>query len=382
MRYSDTLARIGGDEFVALLSDLETPQDCEPALTRLLMAASEPLPLTLDTEESVTLRVSASIGVTLFPDDDSDADQLLRHADQAMYAAKQMGKNRYFVFDIQHAAAQAEKFESLEHIRRGFENREFVLHYQPKVNMQTGELIGVEALIRWSHPERGLLMPVSFLPMIENHALALELGEWVIDTALKQIAAWQQEGLAVPISVNVAARHLQHPDFAKQLAGLLANNPQVAPASLELEILETSALDDMTYVSALMRHCHDMGVRFALDDFGIAYSSLTYLNQLPVDVIKIDRSFIKEMSATHNEIVSGIIGLAEAFKLTVVAEGVETIEQGQLLLSMGCQLAQGYVIAKPMPADAFLRWRAQWHPDHAWTTAKNKTTEGDAPAVS
>ncbi|RJX30742.1 MAG: EAL domain-containing protein [Oxalobacter sp.] len=369
MREVDTLARIGGDEFVALFVDLENPQDCEPALVRLLEAASDQVRLALPGGEETVMQVSASIGVTVYPQDGGDPDLLLRHADQAMYTAKQTGKNRYHLFDIDQATSLAAQFESIERLRRAFENREFALYYQPKIHMKTGELVGAEALIRWLHPLRGVLLPATFLPIIENHALSIELGDWVIDTALAQIAAWQKQGVNIPVSVNIGARQLQHPNFATRLAELLANHPTVHPSSLELEILETSALEDMAHISKLMDVCRDIGVRFALDDFGTGYSSLTYLKQLPIDVLKIDRTFVHDMpdSADNTAIVNGMISLAQAFKQTVVAEGVETIAQGSLLLSMGCELAQGYAIAYPMPPDELPKWLAQWRPDVVWT---------------
>lgn len=281
IREVDTLARMGGDEFVAVLVDLERHQDCQPALARLLQAAAEPVAV-----GDVLLQVSASIGVTLSPQDGGDADQLLRHADQAMYQAKQAGKNRYHLFDVDQAVAVEAQNENLKRIRHAMDQREFVLHYQPKVNMQTGKVIGAEALIRWQHPERGLLPPADFLPIIESHRISVELDEWVINTALAQMSEWQAAGLDLPVSVNVGALQLLQADFASRLSDLLNAHPAVQPHCLELEILETSALEDMTNVSEVMDACHKIGVRFALDDFGTGYSSLTYLKRLPADVLR------------------------------------------------------------------------------------------------
>jgi diguanylate cyclase (GGDEF)-like protein/PAS domain S-box-containing protein len=365
MREVDTLARIGGDEFVAVLVDLERPQDCEPALARLLRATAEQV-----TVGDAILQVSASIGVTLYPQDGSDADQLLRHADQAMYLAKQAGKNRYHMFDVDQAAAAEIQRESLEHLRRAMDQREFVLHYQPKVNMKTGELIGAEALIRWQHPERGLLPPSAFLPIIENHTISVEVGDWVINTALTQMTEWLAAGMNIPISVNVGARQLQHAEFAPRLSEFLAAHPAVHPNWLELEILETSALEDIMNVSEIMYACRKIGVRFALDDFGTGYSSLTYLKRLPADVLKIDQTFVRDMLGDADDlaIVEGVMGLANAFRRTVIAEGVETIAHGKLLLSLGCELAQGYAIARPMPAKELPEWAKTWRPDASWVT--------------
>jgi len=363
LREGDTLARIGGDEFVAALVDLQHAQDFEPALERLLQAAADPV-----TVDDVVLQVSASIGVTIFPQDDADADRLVRHADHAMYLAKQSGRNRYALFDVeQNMAAQTQR-ESIEHIREGLDRREFVLFYQPKVNMKTGKVIGAEALIRWQHPERGLLAPAAFLPLIENTPFSVNLGEWVIDEALSQMSAWHAEGLEMPVSVNVGARQLQQAGFSRRLTELLAAHPEVPAHWLELEVVETSALEDMSLVSEAMLECRSIGVHFALDDFGTGYSSLTYLRRLPVQLLKIDQSFVRDMIDDPDDlaIVKGVIGLAVAFRRQVIAEGVETVAHGELLLKLGCELAQGYGIARPMPAKDLPAWFATWQPHTAW----------------
>jgi diguanylate cyclase (GGDEF)-like protein/PAS domain S-box-containing protein len=364
LRDGDTLSRIGGDEFVAVLINLEQLMDCWAVLERLLQAAA-----TQTVVNDTKLHVSASIGVTLYPKDGVDAEQLLRHADQAMYQAKQGGKNRYHLFDVEKDAAVQTQRESLEHIRLALDRREFVLHYQPKVNMKTGEVVGAEALIRWQHSERGLLAPTFFLPTIENHPISVELGEWVIDTALTQMSEWHAVGLDIPVSVNVGARQLQQADFPQRIEALLLAHPDVLSSFLELEIVETSALEDVAQVSAIMHACRDLGVRFALDDFGTGYSSLTYLKRLPAGMLKIDHSFVRDMLDDPDDlaIVEGVIGLAMAFGRQVIAEGVETVAHGELLLPLGCELAQGYGIARPMPAEELPGWAATWCPDAAWS---------------
>ncbi|MBK9347496.1 MAG: EAL domain-containing protein [Burkholderiales bacterium] len=363
LRETDTLARIGGDEFVAVLVDLVSVQETEPVLQRLLKAASAPVDV-----GDLSLQVSASIGVTTYPHDKVEADLLLRHADQAMYVAKQAGKNRYHLFDVAQDAAVQSQRESLDHIRRALAQQEFVLFYQPKVNMQTGTVKGAEALVRWQHPQRGLLAPASFLPTLENHSLGVELGEWVIASALQQMARWQAQGLALPVSVNIGARQLQQTGFAARLAGLLAAQPEVAPQQLELEILETSVLEDLVQVCQTINDCQALGVRFALDDFGTGYSSLTHLRHLPAEVIKIDQSFVRDMleDADDLAIVKGVIGLAAAFHREVIAEGVETHDHGTLLLKLGCAMAQGYAIARPMPAHALPAWVQGWQAHPVW----------------
>ena len=365
LREGDSLSRIGGDEFVAVLADLAKVEDCEPVLERLLLAASEPV-----TVSGVVLNISASIGVTLYPRDNVDADLLMRHADQAMYMAKESGKNRYHLFDTAQDDAVKVQRESLEAIRYALDHHQFVLYYQPKVNMKIGTVVGVEALIRWQHPERGLLSPIEFLPVIENHTMMIEIGEWVIDTALTQIGQWQAMALDLPVStsVNIAAVQLMQPGFIQTLTDLLAAHPNVEPRYLELEMLETSALEDVNHVSIIMNDCMSLGVHFALDDFGTGYSSLTYLRRLPASLIKIDQSFVKDMLSNIDDfaIVGGVIALAKSFKRDVIAEGVETVEHGSALLQLGCELAQGYGIARPMPACDIPAWMKNWKPDASW----------------
>jgi diguanylate cyclase (GGDEF)-like protein/PAS domain S-box-containing protein len=368
LREGDSLARIGGDEFVAVLLDLPDGTASAPMLTRLLAAAGQP-ELIGDAGGTLVLQVTASLGVTFYPQSDEvDADQLLRQADQAMYQAKLAGKNRYQVFDTEQDRSIRGHHESLEHIRRALDANQFVLYYQPKVNMRTGAVIGAEALIRWQHPNKGLLPPAAFLPVIEEHPLAIDIGEWVIDTALSQLEAWHTVGLDIPVSVNICARQLQETHFVERLRGLLAAHPQVKPNFLELEVLETSALQDLAQVSQVITACREIGVMFALDDFGTGYSSLTYLKRLAVAQLKIDQSFVRDMLDDPDDlsILEGVLGLAIAFRRQVIAEGVETVEHGKMLLQLGCELAQGYGIARPMPADELPGWFATWRPDVSW----------------
>ncbi|MFT5549618.1 MAG: diguanylate cyclase (GGDEF)-like protein/PAS domain S-box-containing protein [Candidatus Azotimanducaceae bacterium] len=363
LREGDTLARIGGDEFIAVMIDLEKPEDSEPVLERLLKSAAYPI-----TVNDIEMQVSASIGVAFYPQDGVTSDQLMRRADQAMYGAKQAGKNRYHHFDIAQDNAVKIQLENIDNIRSALDRSEFVMHFQPKVNMRTSEVIGVEALIRWQHPVRGLIPSLEFLPVIEGHAISLEMGECVIGSALTQMSQWQNIGVNLPISVNISAYQLQQENFATRLAALLSAHPEVPPHRLELEILETSLLSDINRVSATMNACHDLGVRFALDDFGTGYSSLNHLRHLPVHMIKIDQSFVRDMldDADDLAIVKGVVGLAKAFQRDVIAEGVETIAHGVALLQLGCEFAQGYAIARPMPADDIPKWVSNWKADDSW----------------
>ena len=364
LRDGDTLARLGGDEFVAVLADLDDNTDCLPLLNRLLTAASLPVVV----GES-TLQVSASLGVTFYPqEEEADADLLMRQADQAMYQAKLSGKNRYQFFDAEEHRSARDVHENIEDIRRALDAGEFVLYYQPKVNMSAGTVIGVEALIRWAHPDKGLIPPGRFLPIIENHPLAIELGEWVLRTALGQVQAWRNAGIDLAVSVNVGARQLQQRDFATRLQVMLADFPAVPPADLDIEILETSALEDMNGVCRIIAACQEVGVTFSLDDFGTGYSSLSYLKRLSVNQLKIDQTFVRDMLDDPDDltILEGMISLAGAFRRQVIAEGVETVAHGRRLLQLGCERAQGYGIARPMPAADVPAWLASWQPDPSW----------------
>jgi len=367
LREGDTLARIGGDEFIAVIVDLAEGKASEAVLDRLLIAASDPVII-----NNISLHVSVSIGVTIYPRDGGTAEHLIRHADQAMYAAKQAGKNRYHIFDVEHDNQIRTQRQNMADIRCALDRDELILHYQPKANMQTGNIVGFEALVRWQHPSGNLTPPLAFLPIIEGHALSVELGEWVIDTALKQIQQWAKIGIDTNISVNLSAFHLQQKNFTARLAALLTCHPEVNPCCLELEILETAALNDIGQISDIMVTCEQLGVRFALDDFGTGYSSLTYLKRLPAYLVKIDQSFVRDMLEDPEDlaIVEGVVGLAKAFRRKVIAEGVETTAQTDALLLMGCELAQGFGIAQPMPASEVVTWLADWKENKPWLRQK------------
>jgi len=357
LREGDTLSRFGGDEFVAVIDDLSTPSESDLVVSRMLESVSA----TLVVQEKV-LQISASIGITFYPPDSTSPDQLLRHADQAMYMAKQQGKNRSHTFDIEKDVAVKHHNEELQRIAQALKNHEFLLYYQPKVDLRTNEVVGVEALIRWNHPDRGMLAPAMFLPTVEHDVLDIEIGKWVIQTALQQSQNWLSSGNNIPISVNISPLHLQHTEFVSELEETLDQYPNFKPGSLEFEILESSALKDIELVSKVMKDCNQLGVRFSIDDFGTGYSSLTYLKRLPAEHLKIDQSFVRDMLMDTDDkaIIQGIIELAKVFNLKVIAEGVETPQHGELLLSLGSYIAQGYGIAKPMPANDILTWLVKW----------------------
>jgi diguanylate cyclase (GGDEF)-like protein len=362
-----TFSCFEGDKFAVLLPSLEDEQASLPVINRLLEAAAQPVQAA-----DTSIQLSASIGVAFYPqEEDADAEQLLRQASQAMHRARAAGKNRYHFFDSTQAASGGVPPVSLENIRQALTAQEFALYFQPKVNMATGKVAGAEALIRWNHRQRGLLQPGQFLPVIEDHPLAVELGEWVIGAALTQMEEWLDAGLAISLCVNVGTRQLHQPGFADRLAKLLAAHPRIPPSSLELDILETDPPEDAAELCALLTKCRQTGVSFALDDFGAGHLSLAELKGLPIDVFKIDPGFVRDIleNPAALAILEGVLGLVAAYRRHAVAEGVETVEQGLMLLRLGCEQAQGYGIAQPMPARDFPQWVANWRPDPRWTAA-------------
>lgn len=363
VRGGDSVARLGGDEFVLLLLGLESINECALTVERLLLEIAKPLLVA-----GHTVSLPASIGVTTFPQENADADSLVRQADQAMYRAKQAGKNTYQMFDPEQDLTARTRNDRIARLRDALERNELMLYFQPRVDMRRGLVIGAEALIRWQHPERGVLPPSEFLPLIADHELIVSVGDWVIDSALAQMRQWRTEGINIRVSVNVAGRQLQHKDFVERVQTAIGRYAEVA-TQLELEVLETTALEDIAKASRVIKACGALGVRVALDDFGTGYSSLTYLKRLPADVIKIDQSFVREMLVSVDDlvIVEGVLGLARAFQREVVAEGVETTEHARLLLQLECEQAQGYGIARPMPAADLAPWIRGWRPEASWS---------------
>lgn len=358
IRGDDTVARLGGDEFAVLLLGLRAPEECASSLNRLLDAICHPIEI-----EGKLFEVSASIGVALYPGDEADADALLRHADQAMYTAKQSGKNRYHLYDAENDQRARSHHDFLKRLALALVRKEFELYFQPMVEMSSLRVVGAEALIRWNHPERGMLVPAEFLPAIEGSMLEIELGDWVVAAALAQLENWHQSGLKIGLSINISARHLQANDFAWKLKRRILRHPTIPSGSLQIEVLETTALEDIPKVSETMERCRRIGVSFALDDFGTGYSSLSYLGRLPVDTLKIDQSFIFDMLHVkgNRAIVQGVIALAQAFERKTVAEGIENEDLFRAVREMGCDYGQGYGIAHPMPTDELPAWLERWN---------------------
>lgn len=361
LRSDDLIARFGGDEFVILLHGEFSAKLAEESLGRIIAQIAEPIEV-----DSLTLALAASAGLTLYPQSQAiEPDQLIRQADQAMYQAKLAGRNQVCLFNINQETYQRNKNTELAAIRDALAAGQFELYYQPKVNMRTGEIMGAEALIRWNHPEDGLRAPDTFLPLLENTTLGLDLGRWVITSALGQLQEWLTAGLDVHVSVNIAGYHLQYPHFFQDLSRILASFPRVPKQRLELEVLETSTIEDLGHVSSVLGACRAMGIRVSLDDFGTGFSTLGHLRELSVDMLKIDRSFVQGMlmNAGDLAIIKGIVGFAGAFDCQLVAEGVETLQHGQTLVDLGCEWGQGYFIARPMPGGDFSRWHGCWRQD-------------------
>lgn len=372
----DAVARMGGDEFVLLLGELADLPAIEARVDTLMQQLAAPYAI-----DDRVLHTTVSIGVAVFPQDEANPDTLLRHADQAMCQAKSQGRNQMHVFDVEQDHAVQTQHTRQTRVARALHAGELVLHYQPKVNLRTGEILGLEALLRWQHPEQGLLGPQHVLPVIEDAELEAELGEWVLRQALAQMRQWTGAGMLWEVSVNISAQHFHRPNFIERLKDILHTCPEVAASRLELEILESAALQDMQYMRHMMQGCQALGVRFALDDFGTGFSSLSYLKRLPAETIKIDQSFIGGLLENGDDLtlVNAIVALAAAFGRHVVAEGVETAEQCAKLLELGCERAQGFGIARPMPSHEVLAWARKHAARHAARVVQDARGPGPSP---
>ncbi|MEZ5527784.1 MAG: EAL domain-containing protein [Gammaproteobacteria bacterium] len=357
LRGHDTVARIGGDEFVLLLTELENRAALLGVVGRVLEAIQQPI-----VPEDGNHRLSASVGIAVYPELDCSADELLRYADQAMYRAKQRGRNQYYLFDAEEDQMGRERQSLLHEIEQALADNAFTLYYQPKINLHSGVAESVEALIRWPQEDGSVRMPDTFIPQLYGLPIERRLGCWVLDRAIRQYSEWMQAGLTLSVSMNVSPEHLLFTDFVSQLRSILATHRIVHPENIVLEILETSRISDFQRMRERVIECRALGVRTSLDDFGTGYSSLTYMRQLPVDELKIDKSFVMGMlgNAEDRSIVRGIIALGHAFHRSVVAEGAETPRHLTELHGMGCDFVQGYSIARAMPAQDIPAWVSAW----------------------
>lgn len=356
LRESDTIARLGGDEFAILLLSID-PEGAALTAQKVLRRFLDPFVV-----DCLSLEVGTSIGIALFPDHGEDANTLMRRADMAMYAAKQEGAG-YAVYAPQHEKHNSSHLILMSDLRHAIDRNEFFLVYQPKIDLRTGSIIGVEALIRWQHPTRGLIPPDQFIPLSEQGGLIKPLTLWVLNAALMQCHRWHQAGLRLSAAVNLSARNLLDPQLSDQIAHLLRTY-NLEPEWLHLEITESVIMADPARAMEILNQLSTMGIRLAIDDFGTGYSSLGYLKKLPVDEIKIDKSFVKEMAVVPDDamIVRSTIDLAHNLGLKVIAEGVETEEILNRLTALGCDAAQGYYISRPISPDDLAAWlpRSPW----------------------
>ncbi len=348
VRETDIVARVGGDEFVVLFEGLDEAGQLEAA-HRLLANLHQPFPIA-----NQTLFIGASIGISRYPSGGTEPHQLMRNADAAMYNAKRQGHDTVVFYDPQMNSYAEKWFEKEAQLRTAIKKGEFELHYQPQVALSDGSVVGVEALLRWRHPKRGLIMPDEFIPLAEASGLIVPIGDWVLRNACKQAARWQRENLLpIQMSVNLSARQFQVPDLAAKVVSILAETG-LAPKHLLLELTESMLLTDVEFAIEVMGELSALGVRFAIDDFGVGYTSLNYLQRLPVSQIKIDRSFVLKapLSPSAGAITRAIIALGNSLQFEVVAEGVETPEQRDFLRAQGCEMGQGFLYSRPLPATA------------------------------
>ena len=350
VRHSDTISRQGGDEFVLLLPYIEHADDAALSAQKILAALAPPHRI-----DRHDLHISVSIGISIYPDDGQDAETLIKSADTAMYHAKENGRNNYSFFEQSMNARVVQRQFIESGLRRALERQEFVLYYQPKINLQSGTIVGVEALIRWRHPQRGLLPPAQFVPIAEDCGLILPIGRWVLSEACRQARAWQDAGLPpITIAVNTSALEFQARDFLENIRATLEES-RLQPRYLELELTESVLMRDAESTDSMLRALAEFGVKLAVDDFGTGYSSLSYLRQFPIDTLKIDQSFINQMTSNPDDaaIVTAVISMGKSLKQRVLAEGVETPEQYAFLLAQQCDEGQGSYFGRPVPAEEF-----------------------------
>jgi diguanylate cyclase (GGDEF)-like protein len=352
VRNPDTVSRQGGDEFVAMLQELQRPEDAGLAAARMMEAVGEAHFI-----DGHDLHVTVSIGVSLYPDDGQDAETLIKNADTAMYQAKESGRNAYRFFKPEMNLRAVERQSTEEDLRSALEQKQFTLHYQPKFNLKTGAITGAEALLRWSHPVRGFIPPMQFIPIAEYSGLILPIGAWVLREACMQAKAWIKAGRPVrSIAVNVSAAQFRSENFLPDLFAILSETGMDSHA-LELEVTESVLMNHPESTAPILKTLRKAGIQVSVDDFGTGYSSLSYLQQFPIDALKIDQSFIRRITTNSGDtaIVSAIIGMGQSLHLRVIAEGVEAVEDLKFLRAHACDEAQGFYLGRPMPASEFAR---------------------------
>jgi len=353
VRSGDVLARLGGDEFAVMAEGMVTARDTEAIAQGLLKAIDAPFEV-----DGRELIVTASIGVTLYPNDHSDTTMLVKNADIAMYQAKEQGRNN-FKFFTEHMHDELLRFHQFEHdIKHALDNDGFDVVYQPKINMTSRRIEGMEALLRWNCPDRGQVSATQFIPVAEESGHIVPLGYWILEQACRSLRHWLDEEMpVVPVSVNVSARQFQQADFPQRVSGIL-DQFALDPRLIELELTEGLLMEDTVSARQCLNDLKEIGVRIAIDDFGTGHSCLAYLRKFPIDVLKIDRSFVRDVGEGDDSeiIINAIISLARSLKLEVVAEGVENVEQAEFLVENGCHVAQGFLYSRPMPAGDVMQW--------------------------
>ncbi|MDH5534154.1 MAG: EAL domain-containing protein, partial [Betaproteobacteria bacterium] len=358
-RHTDTVSRLGGDEFVVVLTDLAQPGDCSMVAQKIVVALSQPFRLS-----GRDLHVTPSIGICIYPQDGQDVETLMRNADAAMYHAKESGRNNYqFFTDAMNAAAQ-QRLQLESDLRRALEREEFVLHYQPQIELATGEIVGVEALIRWRHPQRGIIAPGEFIPAAEESGLIDPIGDWVLRVACAQVGEWQRQGYPrLQVAVNFSARQFRRESLMKSVEQAL-EQAQLAAESLEVEITESLLIQYADKTINKVTEMSKLGIQLSIDDFGTGYSSLSYLKRFPINTLKIDQSFVRDITTDEDDaaIVTAVVAIAHSLRLVVVAEGVETPEQLAFLKRLDCDRAQGYLFSRPLPSDELFRLLREWKP--------------------
>lgn len=361
---TDCIVRYGGDEFVLIIGGIKNDAIASETIRKVLATIVNPFII-----NDLPMMISASIGYTLYPDDKGSLDTLIRHADQSMYKAKLDGKATVFAYDPGEEEQITERNQQLREIATAINEDQLVLFFQPKVTLSTGHIFGFEALIRWQHPQKGLLTPDRFIELVYDTELEVSLGQWVIKEALKQLEQWQQAGHKYQLSINLTAYHLSTSDFFDWLQFEIKRYPKLDTSRFQIEILESNRLSDLSLISNVVEFCKsEFGITTALDDFGTGYSSLTHIRVLPVDVVKVDQCFVRRMLTEPEDckIVEGVIALAQSFNIQVIAEGVESIAHGEVLLAMGCNQAQGYAIAKPLPSEQLTTFLDSYQPFGQW----------------
>lgn len=353
------VSRVSGGEFLLLIRPVHSFDDIVPMLRHLKNIIYKDIQVS-----SITIKMTGSIGASIYPVEGIKPEVLIRHANHAMYSAKQAGKNRYQIYDSQSAYLATNKTHKCELLRQAIINKELELYYQPKVDLHNGEILGMEALVRWAHPVEGILEPSEFLPEVFSDGIGFELGLWAIETAVKQIEVWINTGRSISVSINISAAQVISKTFLNDVKKILISHPSVKPNMIEFEILESDVIEDIDGLTKAILRCQELGFKFSLDDFGTGYSSLLHLKVFPAEYVKIDKAFvmgITENSKDH-DLLQMIIKLSHVFNYQVVAEGVETEHHRRLLKDMGCRYIQGYFISKPIAAEEVITWIGAYKP--------------------